>query len=111
MLPTAVAGAGVGLAAGVALQFWAQSAIDLRDRAHERYLEVADARAAAREEGNAKAAQSDAEQRVVFSYVAFGLGGALAATAAWLWLTDADAAASAASFSLGPDGLLVRRAF
>lgn len=112
MLPTAAIGAGVGLAAGVALQFWAQSALDLRDRAHDRYLEVSDAKAAAREKRNAETAQADAEQRVLFSYVAFGVGAALAATTTWLWLTEPEeTAAPSAALVVGPGGLHVRGSF
>jgi len=93
----ALAGAGVGL------QYWAQSAIETRDAAHADYLRVSDAGAAHRQAQIARNAQTDAESRVIYSYVAFGLAGALAGVAGWLWLSSPDpAAAGEAGVSLTP---------
>lgn len=87
----ALAGAGVGL------QYWAQSAIDTRDAAHADYLRVSDAGAAHRQAQIARNAQTDAESRVVYSYVAFGLAGVLAGVAGWLWLTSPEPEAAGTS--------------
>lgn len=88
ILPAVGTGALLAAGAGVGLQFWAQSAIDERDRAWEAYREVADRGAATRKQKAAERAQDDAEFRVMASYAGFGLGAALLGTTVWLWLTE-----------------------
>ena len=107
LLPAVAGGSAVALGTGVGMQIWAQSAIDMRDRAFKRYGQVADRGAAKREQDNARSAQADAEQRVLISYVAIGLGAVLAGTATWLWLTDASEAPPPAAVSVGPASLFV----
>jgi hypothetical protein len=92
----ALAGAGVGL------QFWAQAAIDTRDAAHADYLRVSDAGAAHRQAQIARNAQTDAESRVIYSYVAFGLAGALAGVAGWLWLSSPGTPEGEAAVTVAP---------
>lgn len=72
---------------GVALQFWAQAAIDERDRARAAFYEVADPGAAARQKGIANDAQNDAQFRVWASYACFGTGAVLLGVATWMWLS------------------------
>lgn len=81
-----ITGAAV-VAGGVALQFWAQAAIDERDRARASYYEVADPGAADRQKKIANNAQNDAQFRVWASYACFGTGAALLGVATWMWLS------------------------